>query len=91
MRAYNLKSIIRRKRPGFVRTKPEQVGENKLNREFSTSSPNEKWLSDITEFKYGYAGQKLYLCAILDLYDKSVVSYHIHFSNYVPYRDSNNR
>jgi len=47
MRAYNLKSIIRRKRPGFVRTKPEQVGENKLNREFSTSSPNEKWLSDI--------------------------------------------
>lgn len=81
MRAYNLKSIIRRKRPGFVRTKPEQVGENKLNREFSTSSPNEKWLSDITEFKYGYAGQKLYLCAILDLYDKSVVSYHIHNRN----------
>ncbi|WP_264230340.1 IS3 family transposase [Acholeplasma laidlawii] len=81
MRAYNLKSIIRRKRPGFVKTKPEQVGHNILNREFFASNPNEKWLSDVTEFKYGYSGQKLYLCAILDVYDKSVVSYHIHHRN----------
>lgn len=81
MRAYNLKSIIRRKRPGFVKTKPEQVGQNILNRNFFASSPNEKWLSDVTEFKYGYSGQKLYLCAILDLYDNSVVSYHINHRN----------
>ncbi|WP_026399791.1 IS3 family transposase [Acholeplasma equifetale] len=81
MRAYNLKSIIRRKRPGFLKTKPEQVGQNILNREFSASNPNEKWLSDVTEFKYGYSGQKLYLCAILDLYDNSIVSYHIHHRN----------
>jgi transposase InsO family protein len=81
MRAYNLKSIIRRKRPGFVKTKPEQVGQNILNREFFASNPNEKWLSDVTEFKYGYSGQKFYLCAILDLYDNSIVSYHIRHRN----------
>lgn len=81
MHAYNLKSIIRRKRPGFVKTIPEQVGENVLNREFFASKPNEKWLSDVTEFKYGYSGQKIYLCAILDVYDNSVVSYHIGHRN----------
>ncbi len=47
MRLYNLKSINRRKRPGFVKTKPEQVGQNILNREFFASNPNEKWLSCI--------------------------------------------
>lgn len=77
MQAYNIKSVIRRKRPGYTKTKPEQIGENKLNREFYASKSNEKWLSDVSEFKYGYASQKLYLCAILDIYDNSIVSYHI--------------
>ena len=48
--------------------------ENILNREFTATHPNEKWVTDITELKYG-AGQKAYLSAILDLYDNSIVSY----------------
>ena len=39
--------------------------------------PNEKWLTDVTEFKY-YEGprvKKVYLSAILDLYDRRIVSF----------------
>lgn len=42
---------------------PTYVAENLLNREFSASAPNEKWLTDVTEFKY-YVGsdiKKIYL------------------------------
>ena len=38
-----------------------------------------KWLTDVTEFKY-YVGpevHKLYLSAILDLYDRRIVAYAI--------------
>ena len=74
MKAYGLKSVIRRKRPGYVKVKPEHIGKNILDRDFTATKPNEKWLSDITEFKTN-SGQKLYLCAILDLYDNSIISY----------------
>ncbi|MCE5196263.1 MAG: DDE-type integrase/transposase/recombinase [Negativicutes bacterium] len=41
---------------------------------------NEKWLTDVTEFKYEN-GDKMYLSAILDLKDKSVISYVIGHRN----------
>ena len=76
MRAIEMKSVIRRKRPGYIKSTPEVTAENILNREFAAQKLNEKWLTDVTEFKCG-AGRKLYLSAILDLKDKSVVSYAI--------------
>ncbi|MFD2130566.1 DDE-type integrase/transposase/recombinase [Pseudogracilibacillus auburnensis] len=48
--------------------------ENTLNREFSAENPNQKWVTDVTEFKYGNS-KKVYLSAILDLYDNTIVSY----------------
>ncbi len=51
-----------------------------MNREFSASRPDEKWCTDVTEFKYG-AGKKAYLSAIIDLYDGSIVAYRIGKSN----------
>jgi transposase InsO family protein len=45
--------------------------------------PNEKWLTDVTEMKYG-ASQKAYLSAILDLHDGSIVSYVLGTSNNNP-------
>jgi len=59
------------------------VAENLLNRKFHADAPNEKWLTDVTEFKYGN-GQKAYLSAILDLHDKSIVSYVLWRSNNNP-------
>lgn len=42
-----------------------------------TEKPNEKWLTDVTEFKWyeGMEVRKLYLSAILDLCDRRIVSY----------------
>lgn len=54
-----------------------------LNRKFYADAPNQKWLTDVTEFKY-YIGQekhKLYISKILDLYDRRIVSYVIRDNN----------
>lgn len=57
---------------------PAYVAENILNREFGAERPNEKWVTDVTEFKYGVGTEtagKIYLSAIIDLCDKRPVSY----------------
>lgn len=48
-----------------------------LNRDFHAQEPNIKWLTDVTEFKWyeGAEVHKVYLSAILDLYDRRIVSY----------------
>lgn len=83
MKLRGIQSIIRRKKPKYIRSTPQQVAENLLNREFKATAPNEKWVTDVTEFKYGH-GQKAYLSAILDLHDKSIVSYVFGHSNNNP-------
>ncbi len=75
MRVIGLKSVIRRKRTSYIKTTPEVMAENVLDRQFTAEKLNEKWLTDVTEFKVG--GVKLYLSAILDLKDKSIVAYEI--------------
>lgn len=57
---------------------PAYIAENILNREFEAERPNEKWVTDVTEFKYGISFDcvhKLYLSAILDLCDRRPVAY----------------
>lgn len=76
----NLKSVCRRKRKNYKKSTPETVAENILNREFYSDKFGEKWLTDVTEMKYGI-GNKAYLSAILDLADKSIVSFVIGHSN----------
>lgn len=74
MNKLGLSSVIRKKCKKYVVIQPEQIAENILNRKFQATFPNEKWVTDVTEFKYGN-GKKAYLSAILDLYDRSIVSY----------------
>ena len=81
MMILGIKSKIRQKRYNYIKVKPEQVGENILARDFSANYPNEKWLTDVTEFKVIGQKQKIYLCSILYLYDKSIVAYTISFRN----------
>ncbi|MFC0215399.1 IS3 family transposase, partial [Paenibacillus chartarius] len=83
MKIKGIQSVIRRKKKKYERSTPQQVAENVLNREFQAEAPNEKWVTDVTEFKYGN-GQKAYLSAILDLHDKSIVSYVLGHSNNNP-------
>ena len=80
MHIAGLQSVIRRKRKRYVPSTAQYVAENRLNREFTASKPNEKWVTDVTEFKLGN-GRKTYLSAILDLYDGSIISYVLGHSN----------
>ena len=67
MHILGLRSVCRRKKRKSRKKAPtEYVAENVLNREFTAEKQNEKWLTDVTEFKYGTAG-KAYLSAVLDL------------------------
>ena len=80
-RAKGIKSTIKYSSHGCTRRakNPQYIAENLLNRRFHADKPNEKWLTDVTEFKW-YAGaevHKLYLSAILDLYDRRIVAYAI--------------
>lgn len=62
---------------------PQVTAQNLLHREFWAGRPNEKWLTDVTEFKW-YEGpiiHKLYLSPILDLCDRRIVSYVIRDRN----------
>ena len=58
---------------------PQYIAENLLDRKFYAGKPNEKWLTDVTEFKWyeGLEVHKVYLSAILDLCDRRIVSYEI--------------
>ncbi|MDR5588049.1 IS3 family transposase [Clostridium sp. 5N-1] len=80
MKLAGLQSVIRRKKKRYMKLDPQQVAENLLNRKFTADKPNQKWLTDVTEFKYGNS-EKAYLSAILDLNDNSIVAYVLGHSN----------
>jgi len=80
MRILGLKSVCRRKRKNYIKSTPQVTAENVLNREFTAENFGKKWLTDVTEMKYGISS-KAYLSAILDLGDKSIVSFVIGHSN----------
>ena len=81
MKSVNMKSVIRRKKRSYIPSIPRITAENVLNREFQADKPNQKWLTDVTEFKLTNT-QKAYLSAILDLSDRSIFSYVLgHFNN----------
>jgi transposase InsO family protein len=83
MKTVNMKSVIRKKKKSYLASTPQITAENVLNRNFQADKPNQKWLTDVTEFKLTN-GQKAYLSAILDLSDKSIVSYVLGHSNNNP-------
>ncbi len=46
---------------------------NLLNRKFDADAPNQKWVTDVTEFRVG--DRKLYLSPVMDLFDRQIISY----------------
>ena len=75
MKKLGIHAVIRRKRQNHQSVTPVEITENILKREFNASVPNEKWATDVSEFKIPESDRKLYLSAILDLYDRVPVSY----------------
>jgi transposase InsO family protein len=81
MQLMGISSVIRRKRKGHTKSTAQITAENVLNRNFEAEAPNTKWLTDVTEFKVIGSTKKVYLSAIIDLYDNTIVSYEKGFSN----------
>ncbi len=52
---------------------------NLLNRQFSTSRPNEVWVSDVTYFHFH--NKTYYVCVILDLYSRKAIAHRISLKN----------
>ena len=84
-RSRDIKSTIKYASHGCTRNaeNPQYLAENVLDRDFRADRPNEKWLTDVTEFKWYENGEKrkVYLSAILDLYDRRIVAHVIRDSN----------
>ena len=81
MKKLNIHSAIRKKKKKYLSVKSQTVAENLLQRDFYATTPNQKWATDVTEFKVPGERKKLYLSAILDLYDRYPVAYVISCRN----------
>ncbi|ELS42154.1 ISPsy9, transposase OrfB [Pseudomonas syringae pv. syringae B64] len=75
MRQLGLKSLVRVKKYRSYKGEVGKAAPNILKRDFKAQHLNEKWATDVTEFKVG--GQKLYLSPIMDLYNGEIISYAI--------------
>ena len=81
MKKLGIYSVIRKKKKKYASTKPDEVAENILQRNFYATAPNQKWATDVTEFKVPGGKKKLYLSAIIDLYDRYPVAHVISARN----------
>ena len=81
MKKLGIHSVIRKKKKKYKSSNTEISAENKLGRNFYATKPNEKWATDVTEFKVPGEKKKLYLSAIIDLYDRYPVSHVISCRN----------
>ena len=73
MHELGLYSIVRRKKPGYVKGKANQVFANLVNQGFHVNKPNTVWCTDFT-YMPRPNGNMRYNCTIMDLYDRSVVA-----------------
>lgn len=75
MKELGLKCIVRMKKYKSYKGTVGKIAPNILDRNFTAKAPNEKWVTDITEFKL--FGEKLYLSPVLDLFNGEIVTYTI--------------
>lgn len=64
---------VRRKRYNSFKGQIGQVAPNLLERDFTAEAPNQKWVTDVTEFRIG--DRKIYLSPVMDLFDRSILGY----------------
>ena len=64
---------VRRKKAG----PREEVSLNILSRDFSTTAPNQKWVTDTTQMNI--YNTKIYFCVVLDLNTREIIGYKIGF------------
>ncbi len=75
MKELGLVCRVRMKKYHSYKGEVGKIAPNLLNRDFHAEKPNQKWVTDVTEFSL--CGEKLYLSPILDLCSSDLVSYTI--------------
>ena len=68
---------VRMKKYRSYRGEVGKVAPNLLERDFNADKPNQKWVTDVTEF--ALFGIKLYLSPIIDLFNGEVVAYSLSY------------
>lgn len=75
MKQLGLQCFVRVRKYRSYKGEVGKICDNLLNRDFKANKPNQKWVTDVTEFSL--FGSKLYLSPIIDLFNGEVVSYNI--------------
>ena len=75
MKKIGIHAVIRKKKKKYNTSKPEETAENKLARDFYATAPNQKWATDVTEFKIPGTNKTRDLSARLALYDSDPVAF----------------
>ena len=75
MRDLGLQCFIRVQKYKSYKGEIGKICGNLLNREFEAEEPNQKWVTDVTEFKVH--NEKLYLSPIVDLFNGEVISFNL--------------
>lgn len=73
MHGLGLKSLVRPKKYQSYRGRVHVTVPHLLQRQFRAATPNQKWVTDVTEFNV--LGRKLYLSPVMDLYNGEIVAY----------------
>ncbi|WP_168928788.1 IS3 family transposase [Paenibacillus dokdonensis] len=76
MQKLGLQASIRRKRRfNMTYQAAERVADNLLKRNFTAEKPNQKWVTDVTQYRIGE--RWLYLSAVKDLFNNEIVAYQL--------------
>ncbi|AOV06183.1 IS3 family transposase [Lysinibacillus sphaericus] len=76
MQKHNVQCRVKPKRKWKSQGETVVIRPNLLNRHFTASAPNEKWVTDITYIQYG--SKTKYLSTIMDLYNNEIVAYKLY-------------
>ncbi|MNI34984.1 Integrase core domain protein [compost metagenome] len=80
MQVLGIRSRIRRKhRCNYASSVGERVVKNLLQRDFTASAPNQKWVTDVTQYRV--FDDRIYLSAIKELWNGEIIAYHIRRRN----------
>lgn len=75
MRDMGLKAIMKRSKYRSYKGEVGKIAPNVIARDFTATHSNQKWATDITEYKIN--DEKWYLSPILDMYNGEIVAYGI--------------
>ncbi len=71
--------IGRKHRCNYATSEGDRVAKNILKRDFKADAPNQKWVTDITQYRVGE--KWLYLSAIKDLFNNEIIAYQMSARN----------